>query len=158
MSNENLPAPEAIAIVGLAGRFPRARNVDEFWRNLRQGVEGVSFFDDQQVEWLPLEHPPVLSDPRYIKARAVLDKPEWFDAAFFGLNPREGRARRRVVLGLLRGRQEAQSQGRVPSSEPAPGSASRACAGARRAVRCDGSDDEPGARRGGRAALCVHGA
>ncbi len=89
MSNESLPPAEAIAIVGLAGRFPRAHNVEEFWRNLRAGVEGVSFFKDEDVQWLPIEHPPVLNDPRYVKARAVLEKPEWFDAAFFGMNPRE---------------------------------------------------------------------
>jgi amino acid adenylation domain-containing protein len=89
MNNEQLPPQEAIAIVGMAGRFPRARNLDEFWRNLREGVECVSFFNDDQVQWLPIEHPPVVSDPRYVKARAVMEKPEWFDAAFFGMNPRE---------------------------------------------------------------------
>ncbi len=87
MSNDS--PQEAVAIVGLAGRFPRARNLDEFWRNLRQGVECISFFEDDQVQWLPIEHPPVLSDPRYVKARGVLEKPEWFDAGFFGLNPRD---------------------------------------------------------------------
>ncbi len=80
---------EAVAIVGLAGRFPRAANPAAFWQNLRDGVESVSFFGDDQVQWLPIEHPPRLDDPRYVKARAVLEKPEWFDAAFFGMNPRE---------------------------------------------------------------------
>ena len=89
MSNDTLSPAEAIAIVGMAGRFPHARNVEEFWRNLRAGRECISFFQDENVQWLPIEHPPVLSDPRYVKARAVLEKPEWFDAAFFGLNPRE---------------------------------------------------------------------
>ncbi|HVS52165.1 MAG TPA: amino acid adenylation domain-containing protein [Opitutaceae bacterium] len=81
--------PEAVAIVGMAGRFPKAKNLEEFWRNLRDGVEAVSFFNDDAVQWLPIEHPPVLSDPRFVKARAVLEKPEWFDAAFFGVNPKE---------------------------------------------------------------------
>src|SRR5207302_9085337 len=81
--------PEAVAIVGLAGRFPRAQNLEEFWRNLRGGVEAISFFQDDQVQWLPIEHAPKLSDPRFVKARGVLEKPEWFDAAFFHLNPKE---------------------------------------------------------------------
>jgi amino acid adenylation domain-containing protein len=89
MSDSNPPPAEAVAIVGLAGRFPRARNLDEFWRNLRNGVECISFFDEAQVEWLPIEHPPKIDDPRYVKARGVLEKAEWFDAGFFGLNPRE---------------------------------------------------------------------
>jgi acyl transferase domain-containing protein len=40
---------EGIAIVGMAGRFPRARNTDEFWRNLREGVEAISFFSDEEL-------------------------------------------------------------------------------------------------------------
>lgn len=86
--NANEPQ-ESIAIIGMAGRFPQARNIEEFWRNLREGRECVSFFKDDQVQWLPIEHPPRLDDPRYVKARAVMEKPEWFDAAFFGMNPKE---------------------------------------------------------------------
>ncbi|MEY4941147.1 MAG: hypothetical protein RIQ93_2882 [Verrucomicrobiota bacterium] len=83
------PPEESIAIVGMAGRFPQAQNLEEFWRNLRNGVEAVTFFNDHEVEWLPLEHPPKLNDPRFVKARAVLRNAEWFDAAFFNINPRE---------------------------------------------------------------------
>ncbi|MDB6114915.1 MAG: polyketide synthase family protein, partial [Lacunisphaera sp.] len=81
--------PEAVAIIGMAGRFPHAKNLDEFWSNLRAGHEAVSFFKDEDVQWLPIENPPRLDDPNFVKARAVLERPEWFDAAFFGMNPRE---------------------------------------------------------------------
>lgn len=83
------PSQESVAIIGMAGRFPQAGNLEEFWRNLREGRECVSFFHDKEVRWLPLEHPPRLEDPQFVKARAVLEKPEWFDASFFGMNPRE---------------------------------------------------------------------
>ncbi len=83
------PAPEAVAIIGMAGRFPQAKNLAEFWQNLRAGREAVSFFTDDEVQWLPIENPPRLDDPAFVKARAVLERPEWFDAAFFGMNPRE---------------------------------------------------------------------
>jgi phthiocerol/phenolphthiocerol synthesis type-I polyketide synthase E len=33
-----------IAIIGMAGRFPKARNVDAYWQNLRDGKECISFF------------------------------------------------------------------------------------------------------------------
>jgi len=87
MSNSS--PPEAVAIIGMAGRFPQAKNLAEFWQNLRTGRECVSFFRDDEVRWLPIENPPRLDDPAFVKARAVLERPEWFDAAFFGLNPRE---------------------------------------------------------------------
>ena len=40
---------EPIAIVGMAGRFPGAADVDEFWRNLRDGVESISTFSDEEL-------------------------------------------------------------------------------------------------------------
>ncbi|MCC3472732.1 MULTISPECIES: beta-ketoacyl synthase N-terminal-like domain-containing protein [unclassified Microcoleus] len=79
---------EGIAIVGMAGRFPGAKNVDEFWQNLRDGVESISFFSEQELESFGIDES-VVRDPRYVKARAVLADIELFDASFFGLNPRE---------------------------------------------------------------------
>ena len=37
-------APLAVAIVGMAGRFPGAGDLAAFWRNLRDGIESISFF------------------------------------------------------------------------------------------------------------------
>ncbi|HXI70249.1 MAG TPA: condensation domain-containing protein, partial [Verrucomicrobiae bacterium] len=76
-----------IAIVGMAGRFPKAKNIGEFWRNLCDGVEGVSFFSDKELEAAGIEFPK--NDPSFVKARGVLDDADLFDAAFFGVNPRE---------------------------------------------------------------------
>ncbi len=42
--------PDGIAIIGMSGRFPGANNLDEFWRNLRDGVESITFFSDQELE------------------------------------------------------------------------------------------------------------
>ncbi len=77
-----------VAIVGLAGRFPGAPNVDAFWRNLRQGVESIRFFGDEELLAAGAD-PELVADPNYVKARAVLDGIELFDAAFFGYTPRE---------------------------------------------------------------------
>jgi len=80
---------DSIAIIGMAGRFPGAANVDEFWRNLRDGVESISFFNDDEVQGTWIEGPPPVNNPAFVKARGVVDKPEWFDAAFFNMTPRE---------------------------------------------------------------------
>jgi amino acid adenylation domain-containing protein len=77
-----------VAIVGLAGRFPGARNVDEFWANLRQGVESITRFTDEEVAaaGVPAE---LARDPHYVKAGGLLPEVDRFDAALFGLSPRE---------------------------------------------------------------------
>ena len=77
-----------IAIIGIAGRFPGAKNVEEFWQNLQNGVESISFFSNEELLSSGIEKA-VLTDPNYVKARAVLEDVELFDASFFGFNPRE---------------------------------------------------------------------
>lgn len=77
-----------IAVVGMAGRFPGAANVDEFWNNLRNGVEGITFFNDDELRDAGVEAH-LLDDPNYVKAGAILDDADLFDASFFGFNPRE---------------------------------------------------------------------
>ncbi|WP_172844445.1 type I polyketide synthase [Tumebacillus algifaecis] len=77
-----------IAIVGLSGRFPQAADVDEFWRNLCAGVEGISVLSDEELRQAGVAET-LLQAPNYIKAAPVLPDAERFDAAFFGYSPRE---------------------------------------------------------------------
>jgi acyl transferase domain-containing protein len=77
-----------IAVVGMAGRFPGAPDLDAFWRNLRNGVESIRFFTDAELLDAGVD-PERIKDPAYVKARPILDGVDLFDAAFFGLNPRE---------------------------------------------------------------------
>jgi acyl transferase domain-containing protein len=79
---------DAVAIIGIAGRFPKAKTIEEFWQNLQVGVESISFFSDQELESSGIETA-VLSDPNYVKAGVVLEDIELFDAAFFGYPPRQ---------------------------------------------------------------------
>src|SRR6185295_9200461 len=81
-------SPDAIAIVGLAGRFPGAADIDELWRNLCDGRESITFFNDAELAAAGV--PRELSDrPDYVRAAGVLDDVELFDAGLFGLTPRE---------------------------------------------------------------------
>lgn len=79
---------EGIAIIGMVGRFPGAKNIDEFWQNLRDGVESISFFTDKELLTLGID-PAVLRNSNYVKANGVLSDIEMFDASFFGFTPRE---------------------------------------------------------------------
>ncbi|HYP28693.1 MAG TPA: polyketide synthase, partial [Blastocatellia bacterium] len=77
-----------IAIIGLACRFPGARNAEEFWRLLRDGVEGITFLEDKDIEPSLLD-PASPDDPKYVKAASMIDDVDLFDASFFGITPRE---------------------------------------------------------------------
>ncbi|MDF5714251.1 MAG: beta-ketoacyl synthase N-terminal-like domain-containing protein [Rhizonema sp. NSF051] len=76
-----------IAVIGMSGRFPKARNLDAFWHNLRSGSESISFFSNQELESVGVDAS-LLSDPNYVKANAVLEDIELFDASFFDYSPR----------------------------------------------------------------------
>ncbi len=75
-----------IAIVGMAGRFPGARDVQEFWKNLANGVESISALKEEELE---IGDAALWSQPNFVKARAVLDDADMFDANFWGMYPKE---------------------------------------------------------------------
>jgi len=77
-----------IAIVGMAGRFPGAGSLDEFWQNLRDGVESITQLNDEEILATGVD-PAILAKANYVKAASVLKDVEQFDAAFFGYTPRE---------------------------------------------------------------------
>src|SRR5579863_2589396 len=77
-----------VAIVGLAGRFPGAADVDELWANLAAGVESVSFFSAAELAAAGVDAAQ-LADTAFVPARGVIDGAELFDAAFFDMSPRE---------------------------------------------------------------------
>src|SRR5262252_1084687 len=80
--------PTAIAIVGMAGRFPGARTIAEFWHNLSSGVESITSLTDQELLAAGAD-PVVLQDPSYVKRAAALEGIEMFDASFFGFSPKD---------------------------------------------------------------------
>lgn len=83
-------ACQAIAIVGMSGQFPKAKNLQQFWENLRAGADCISE--------VPAERWPVAAffDPNrqtpgktYSKWMGVLDDADKFDPLFFNISPRE---------------------------------------------------------------------
>ncbi|MFH1490123.1 MAG: beta-ketoacyl synthase N-terminal-like domain-containing protein, partial [Pseudomonadota bacterium] len=77
-----------VAIVGLACRFPGASNADQFWHNVKNGVESISFFTVEELRRSGVD-PALLDNPAYIRAKGVLEDIEMFDASFFSMRPRE---------------------------------------------------------------------
>ena len=79
---------DELALIGMSGRFPQANSTEAFWRNLCDGMEAISFFDEQTLLSSGVELA-MLRDPQYVKARGLLADIELFDANFFDLTPRE---------------------------------------------------------------------
>jgi phthiocerol/phenolphthiocerol synthesis type-I polyketide synthase C len=78
----------AVAIVGMSGRFPGARNLREFWSNLRSGLESITPLSDEDLMAAGIDRR-LANDPNYVKAGRLLDDVDQFDAAFFGFTRRE---------------------------------------------------------------------
>ena len=79
----------SIAIIGLAGRFPGARDVAEFWQNLVAGKDGITRLTDAQLTAAGYDPATVRAIPGYVGVRGIVDQPEWFDRHFFGIPPKE---------------------------------------------------------------------
>ena len=78
-----------IAIIGMSCRFPGANNIEEFWHNLCNGVESISFFDDAEILDAGVDKE-LVNNPNYVKASPILDDITGFDADFWGYSPKEG--------------------------------------------------------------------
>jgi len=77
-----------IAIIGLSCRFPGAATTEQYWRNLCDGVESVTFFSDQELVSAGID-PALVANPNYVKAAPILPNVEMFDASFFGYSPKD---------------------------------------------------------------------
>lgn len=71
-----------IAVVGMSCRFPKSRNIWEFWEHLRAGDELVTHFSEEDLRTIGVD-PKMKSDPGYVPAEAIIEQSGHFDAAFF---------------------------------------------------------------------------
>jgi phthiocerol/phenolphthiocerol synthesis type-I polyketide synthase E len=78
----------SIAIIGMAGRFPGARNIDELWHLLKAGRQAVTDLADDALEAAGVE-PALIRNKHYVKRSVRLDDYDHFDAEFFGYSPRQ---------------------------------------------------------------------
>lgn len=81
-------ATTSIAVVGIAGRFPGADSIEEFWSNLQQGNDSLRHFTHEELraKGVPDE---VFTHPAWVAAGQVLNDADKFDALFWGIGQRE---------------------------------------------------------------------
>ena len=79
---------EQVAIVGMAGRFPGADNLDKFWELLVQGRSGIRMLSEEELLAAGVSES-TFRQPNYVPAYASFTDPTQFDARFFGYAPRE---------------------------------------------------------------------
>lgn len=77
-----------IAIIGMAGRFPMSKDIDQFWSNIKNGVESISFFSEKELIQSGVSSE-TLNQENYIRAKGFLDGATLFDANFFDFTPHE---------------------------------------------------------------------
>ena len=54
-TSEDKAAPAApLAIIGIACAFPRARNLETYWSNIREGVDAIT--DIPATHWRPQDY------------------------------------------------------------------------------------------------------
>lgn len=80
-----------IAVIGMAGRFPMAKNIDQLWENLEKGRECITFFNREELSEAGVDSR-TLSNPDYVPAGINLEDKEYFDADFFGYTPTDALA------------------------------------------------------------------
>ncbi|MEU0430690.1 thioester reductase domain-containing protein [Streptomyces sp. NPDC006290] len=85
---EEFEGVEPVAIVGLACRVPGARTVEDFWRNMRDGVESITWFGQEELAAAGIDKE-TLADPDYVPASGHLAGADHFDASFFGFTAGE---------------------------------------------------------------------
>lgn len=76
-----------VAIIGMAGRFPGASDVNALWDMLIKGEVPLHEISDEELEHAPASA--LLTHPEYVRKRFVLDDIDQFDARFFGYSPNE---------------------------------------------------------------------
>lgn len=78
-----------IAVIGIAGRFPGAKNILEFWDNLKNGIESITFLSDEELDEVGVDLE-LRNNPDFVNSKGgILEDKELFDASFFDYLPRE---------------------------------------------------------------------
>jgi len=82
------PTGFEVAVIGAAGRFPGAANLDEYWSLISEGRETIRRFTRDELLEAGMD-PDLVDHPGHIPVSPMLGDVDLFDAAFFNFSPRE---------------------------------------------------------------------
>ena len=85
---ENLNDNQDIAIIQMSGRYAEAKNIEQFWQNIKNGVESISFFSERKLLNFGVKEE-LLKNPNYVRAGSVISNIDMFDASFFNYTPKQ---------------------------------------------------------------------
>lgn len=77
-----------IAIVGMSGRFPGAKNITEYWENIKGAKESLRHFSEDELRANGVSDQ-MISSPDYVKSTCIADDKDFFDSNFFNYTPDE---------------------------------------------------------------------
>lgn len=75
-----------IAIIGIAGKYPLAENINMFWENLCNGVEAVRHLTDEEFERIKDKNK---YNKNYVRYTVPFEDCDCFDSSFFNYSARE---------------------------------------------------------------------
>lgn len=78
-----------IAIIGMAGRYPQANNIHEYWNNLKAGKDCITEIPKSRWDWRRFEDMTSPSGKKLTKWGGFIDQADCFDPHFFRITPRE---------------------------------------------------------------------
>src|SRR2546430_8215900 len=84
----DIDSATSVAVVGMAGRFPGADDVDALWELVREGREGLIDLSDADLASAGVD-PSVAASQEYVRRTGVVSDVECFDAGFFGIGARD---------------------------------------------------------------------
>lgn len=89
MSHDHELTGQEVAIIGMAGKFPGAADIDAYWKNLSEGKETITFLTDEELRAKGIDET-LINDENYVKTNGgFLEGWDLFDAHFFGYTPKE---------------------------------------------------------------------
>ncbi|QBG56188.1 non-ribosomal peptide synthetase [Bacillus amyloliquefaciens] len=79
---------DSVAVIGISCEFPGAKDHYEFWNNIKEGKESITFFSKEELRRFGISEE-LASHPGFVPAKSVLDGKEMFDPGFFGFSPKD---------------------------------------------------------------------